>query len=102
MASEFTKPPGDKRPIIYDWTSWLAGYNNDVIVSSALSFAAIGSTDTALVINSPAASFTPTTATVWVSAGTSGMNYYIYNQITTASGIIRTKVVKMIIKTETP
>lgn len=102
MAQEFKQPSTDKRPIIMDWTSWLAAQNNDTISSSTFSYTAYGSSDTSLVITSPAPSFTATTATVWVSAGTLGQIYYVYNTINTAEGRIRTKVIKITIQNETP
>lgn len=89
-------------PIVFDWTGWLLAQNNDIISGSTMSFTAVGSTDTALVITSPASSFTSTTATVWPSVGTLGMVYNIYNTITTVGGITRTKVVKITIRNETP
>lgn len=67
-----------------------------------MSYQAYNSTDTSLVITSPAASFSSTTTRVWVSGGLFGQIYYIYNTITTVGGIIRTKVIKVTITTETP
>jgi hypothetical protein len=55
----------------------------DIIISSAW---AITQGDGALVINEPAATFTSTTTTVWISGGTLGQDYLITNTITTAGG----------------
>lgn len=94
---EYTKPVGDKRPVLFDWTTWLLNEGNDTISSSVMSVTPAG-----LTITSPAASFSTTTATVWISSGTDNTNYLVYNTITTVGGRIRTRVIKVIIKTETP
>lgn len=97
MAQEFTQPTTDKRPIVIDWSAWLINESGDTITSSAMTVTPVG-----LTINSPAASFSSTTATVWISGGTDGQIYDVYNTITTVGGRIRTKVIKVSIKTETP
>lgn len=97
MAQEFTQPTTDKTPKVFDWSAWLTNEGGDTIASSAMSVLPVG-----LTINSPAATFTATNTTVWVSGGTDGMIYDVYNTVTTTAGRIRTKVIKVSIKTETP
>jgi hypothetical protein len=82
---------------MFNWTRWLIQQNNDTI--SAASFTV---NPTGLTINSPISSFTATTATVWISGGTLGACYDVYCTITTAAGLIRTKVIKVTIKNEVP
>lgn len=97
MAQEFRQPTTDKMPRVFDWGAWLTNEGGDTIASSAMTVLPVG-----LTINSPAATFTSTTATVWVSGGTDGVVYDVYNKITTTAGRIRTKVIKVTIGTETP
>lgn len=94
---EFTQPTTDKTPKVFDWSLWLTNEGADTIASSAMSVVPSG-----LTINSPAATFTTTNTTVWVSGGTDGQSYNVYNTVTTAAGRIRTKVIKVSIKNETP
>lgn len=97
MSQEFRQPNTDKRPLVFDWTAWLLNEGGDTISSSTMSVLPVG-----LTINTPAASFSGTTATVWVSGGTTGVVYNVYNTITTSGGRIRTKVIKVTIGVETP
>lgn len=97
MAQEFTQPTTDKRPIVFDWATWLANEGGDTISASVMTVLPTG-----LTINSPASSFTANTATVWISGGTDNTIYKVYNKITTSGGRTRTKAIKVTIKTETP
>lgn len=73
------KSPNDVLDYTYDWTSWIP--TGDTINTSTWT-AQSGIT----VETSPAATFTNTTTTVWLGAGTAGTAYTLTNQITTTAG----------------
>lgn len=74
------KDPDEVKDYTYDWEDILDG---DTISTSTWSIASGGS---ALVIDTPAATNTNSTATFWASGGTIGVTYQILNRITTAGG----------------
>ena len=89
---EWVKRPNDKKDIIFDWADQMAE-DVDTIAASVMTVDPVG-----LVINSPAASFTPVNATVWVSGGTDNQRYIVYNQITTTAGRIHTDSIVVSVK----
>lgn len=74
-----TKDPDENLDYIIDWTSRTA---NDRITASSF----ILSSNTGLTMG--ANSYTNTTATVWLSSGTSGKQAKVTNRVTTFSGRI--------------
>lgn len=72
------KDPQAIKDYSIDWSEWLVG--SDTIATSTWS----SSIPPSLTVNSD--SKTDTTATVWVSGGTSGVHYNLTNTITTAGG----------------
>ena len=72
----FSKTAAEDKDYTLDWSKDLG---TDTIATSAWS-----ADPSDLTINSPAATKTSTTATVWVSGGTPGQNYLLTNTITTA------------------
>lgn len=60
---------------VVDWSAWLVG---DTISTSTFT------ADTGLTVGTT--SHTTTTATVWISGGTTGQKYNVVNRITTVGG----------------
>lgn len=76
MPSRFDKDPQAVLDYMIDWTDWLDG---DTISASSWTLSGAGLTQTSN-------SFTDTTATVWLSAGTNFEIYKVTNHITTDGG----------------
>ena len=72
-----------------DWTGWL---NTDSIITSQWT------ADQGLILSNE--SFTPHTASVWVSGGKAGYTYKVVNTITTVIGRISDK--KLIFEIKSP
>lgn len=77
MASWSPKDPDEVLDYKIDWTDRMA--SNDTIATSTWT---ITETDGVLVKGTN--SFTDTTTTVWLSAGTDGQTYELNNRITTS------------------
>lgn len=77
----YVKGPNDELDYTINWERWIGA---DTISSS--SWAIQGPDALLVVMGSPAASFTATTATAWLDAGTSGKTYIVTNSIVTAAG----------------
>lgn len=73
------KTPLEVEDFEIDWSQ--RGLGTDTITASSWE-----SSSPDLVIDSPASSFTNTTATVWLSAGIADTSYIVTNTITTAGG----------------
>lgn len=72
----YLKDPDAVLDYIFDWSRWLAG--NEEIVASNIEASA--------GINLDSQENTLTTATAWISGGTSGQPYTVTNRITTDLG----------------
>lgn len=94
MADEYRQAAADKLDYPFDWSAWLAKVS-DTIATSVFTV-----TPTGLTINSPAASFTTTNATVWCSGGVEGQRYKVFNKITTATGRTRTRWITVQIQSQ--
>lgn len=77
-----TKYPTDARTYAINWSKWLTGLNNDTISSS------VWTVPQGLTL--VAQSNTTTKTTVRIGSGTVGVQYTVYNTVTTAAGEIRT------------
>lgn len=71
----FNKDPNAVLDYTIDWKDWLG---DDAILTSSWTLP-VG-------ITSAGVTFSSSTATVWLSGGTAGVSYSIYNQITTVGG----------------
>jgi hypothetical protein len=71
----FQKDPNAVLDYTLDWSDWLG---DDTIVNSTW-IVPVG-------IANGGAVYSSTTTTIWLSGGTAGISYSIYNQITTAGG----------------
>ena len=77
MPSSFVKDPDAKLDYKVDWEEWLDG---DTISASTWTVPT--------GLTQVSASFSTTTATVWLSGGTAGGSYQVVNRVTTAAGRI--------------
>lgn len=75
MSQEFIKDPNAVLDYQIDWSTWLGA---DTIATSTWTV------PTGLTKDSDTS--TTTTATIWLSGGTSGVTYRIVNHIVTAAG----------------
>lgn len=89
-VARFNKDPDADLDFLVDWSSWLADTGGDTIVTSTWI--------TPTGITTHTASFTSTTAIVWLSGGTLGINYPLVNRITTVAGRIEDQTVMVFIE----
>ena len=75
MTCRFKKDPDSVLDYVFNWADWL---DTDEISSS--------STTVATGLTKDSESNTTTTATVWLSGGTSGTEYAVTNRIVTTGG----------------
>ena len=80
----FLKDPDATLDYTVDWSDWLDP--NDTISASAWSVPS--------GLTQVSASYTPTSATIWLSGGTAGQRYDVRNRITTAAGRIDDRTVR--------
>jgi hypothetical protein len=71
------KDPADKLDYTIDWSGVIG---SDPIASS------IWTVPSGITQDTPAPSFTPTTTTIWLSAGTDAEDYTLINKIATTGG----------------
>lgn len=83
----FSKTPNSILDYTVDWTEWLG---TDTISSSSWTFPA--------GITKVSDSTTTTSTTVWVSGGTSGLNYDLKNIITTVGGRTEVRVITLLVR----
>jgi hypothetical protein len=84
ITTTFLKDPDSTLDYTLDWTAWLDG---DTITSSTWTVPA------GLVQES--ATYTTTTATIWLSGGIAGNDYVITNSIVTAAGRIEDRSIRI-------
>lgn len=77
MPTSFTKDPRAVLDYLFDWSGWLAPA--ETITASTMTVDPAG-----LTVQS--ASFTATTATVWLTGGTLGARHAVTNHVTTSAG----------------
>ena len=82
FAASFVKDPGATLDYTWDWSSWLSG--GDVL--SSVSFLAPG-------LSVVSFSNTGSSATVFLSGGTSGVSYPVSCQVTTVGGRVDERTV---------
>lgn len=80
----FNKDPSAVLDYTIDWREWLG---DDTIVSSTWTVP-VG-------IANAGAVFSATTATIWLSGGTAGTAYSVYNTITTVGGRTEKRTIKV-------
>ena len=73
-----TKDPDAEVPFTNDWASWLPS-GQTIVASTWAADAGI-----TIMTGGNAATNTSTTATVWLSGGTAGSEYFVTNRITTS------------------
>jgi len=71
----WTKDPDSQKDYLWDWATWLDG---DTIASAAFTVEA--------GLTKASETSTPTTATVWLTGGTIGVEYEVTCRVTTAAG----------------
>lgn len=76
MPTSYTKDPQATLDYLFDWSGWLA--TGETITASTMT------ATTGITVQS--ASFTTTTATVWLAGGTLGTAYQVTNHVTTNAG----------------
>jgi hypothetical protein len=87
MTTEFIKDPSARKDYQVDWSAFLG---SDTITASAWTLQT--------GITNYSTSNTTTIATIWLTGGTSGEEYLVTNQITTAGGRIEQKSFKIIVR----
>lgn len=81
------KDPSSVEDFGFTWTTWL---NGDTIATSAWSVPS--------GITQNSASNTTTATTIWLSSGTVGQDYEIYNTIVTAGGRTERALLKILVR----
>lgn len=74
------KDPDARLPFAADWSAWLANEGDTATSATWIVPAGI------VQENSPAPTLINGVATVWLSGGTAGMDYYVTCRLTTAGG----------------
>lgn len=97
IGSYIVKDPDSYLDYSIDWSDWLN--SGDGILSSTWTIQAI--TDDANPITTDNNLTTTSSATVWLSGGTTGNNYRITNTITTAAGLTDERYFRIFIKDRT-
>lgn len=83
------RDPRSRLPVSVDWSAWLT-QEATTIASS------VWSIETGMVVDTPSA--TTTVASIYVSGGAAGSTYVLRNTITTASGLIDSRSIRVIVK----
>jgi hypothetical protein len=95
MTQTFIKDPDERQDYSVDWTT--EGYlaSGETISASSWTVPA-GVTQYGIATVNGAA----TIATIWLSGGTHGQEYYVANKITTTSGRIAERSIKIICRNQ--
>ncbi|WP_020476264.1 phage fiber-tail adaptor protein [Zavarzinella formosa] len=88
MSESFIKDPSARLDYQIDWSDWL---EDDTIAASAW-------TVPAGIAQYGSATNTATSATIWLTGGTPGTDYFIVNQITTTEARINQQTLKLLIR----
>lgn len=94
ILKSFFKDPNELLDYAIDWDDpeapWLV--TGDTITASAWT------APSGITASTSLQTFTTTTATVWVSAGTAGQEYILTNRVTTTGGRIGEASIKIVVK----